>query len=345
VSDGRDLRRQGDLAGAAAAFAAATESYRGRGDVEGLVESLCDLAETLNMLGDPRRAAARAEEAVEALRRNAMLGEGAVPNPLAARALLALGTSEINAGDAATGNLDAAVETSRCVAAALPTAANRALLAIALNSRSAQARAVGRPDDAVAAAGEAVAIRRELSATDPRQFEGPLGSSLNNLAAAQSAQGDMAAAASSAMEASSVLRGCAEAGDRAAAVNLAAAESNAAAFLGDLGELELAVQFGTRAVEGYQQLVREQPPPAFVPELAKALIVLATCLAGQDRFEQAAGLCRAATAVLVEHAGLLPAPARMLIPSAMQHYTTFAGLGGTDVDRDLLAAAGEALSL
>jgi tetratricopeptide (TPR) repeat protein len=343
--DGHALRRQGDLTGAVTAFAAAADTHRSRDDLGPLVDALCDSADTLILLGDPRAAAGRATEAVDVLRRQAMLGAGAVPSPQAARALLVLGTAEFRAGDAATGNLDAAVEMARRVTTALPTDPNQDLLAMALNHQSMLAQAAGRLDDAAAAAGETVAIRRKLAANDPTRFDASLASSLNTLAAAQGNQGDLPAATSSAMEACRVLRRLMEAGDRRAAINLAASESNAAVNLAQLvDELDLAVQFATSAVEGYLRLTHDHPPPAFVAELAKAMVVLAKCLGGQHDFDAAAQLCATAIRVLVDDAGLLPVHARVFIATAVEHCRTFAALSGAEVDPDLLAAASDALA-
>jgi tetratricopeptide (TPR) repeat protein len=346
--EGYARRREGDLVGAVPAFATAAEHYRRAGGsdaaVSGLVDVLCDAADVLARLGDAQ-AVARAGEAVEVLRSRAMLGEGTVPTPQAARALLTLGTAELQAGDpAATRDLGAAVETARRLTTALPTDPNRALLAHALNHQSSAARVAGQLDDAATAAGEAVDLRRELAATDPDRFAGPLGSALNNLAAVQGDQQNLAAAAASAEEACRVLDPLVEAGDLGAAPNLAAAQNNAAAFLGDLGELEMAAAFGTMAVEGYRQLAGRYPAPAFVPELARALVMLATCVVNLDQIEAATDLCYSATALLVEQADLLALPDLAFLADSTQHYLVFAQMSDAKLDEELLEAARSAIA-
>ena len=342
--DGYARRHAGDLAGAASAFVTAAGLYRQRGEADDLVEVLCDAVEVLTALGDPQ-ATARAQEAVDVLHDRAMLGEGAVPSQQAVRALLALGTAQLRTGDPAAGEaLDAAVEAARSLAAALPTDINRARLATALNQLSVAARYAGRLDDAVAAASEAVEIHRELAAADPGHFAAALGSALNNLAGAQGMRQDLDAAAASAEEACRVLDPLVEAGDLAAAPNLAAAQNNAANFLGDLGQLELAVAFGNEAIEGYQRLAQRHAPPAFRPELAKSLVMLATCVVNLDQPEAATALCHSATAVLVEHADLLSPPDLAFLADSAQHYLAFARMIDADVDAPLLEAARSALA-
>jgi hypothetical protein len=348
--EGYARRREGDLAGAAALFASAADQYRQAGESDdaltGLVDALCDKSEVLTGLGDPQSAAASAGEAVGVLRTRDMLGEGSVPSPQAARALLLLAMAELRVGDvAARDDMTAAVDMARRLTMALPTGENRAMLAMALNQQSTVALASGLPDDAAAAATEAVEIRRDLDESDPERFAGSLGSALNSLAAVQYEQQNIPAAAASAAEACSVLARAVEGGDMSAAGNLAAAKSNAAAFVGDLpDQLDLAVKFGVSAVEDYQRLVAANQPPAFVPEMAKAMLVLATCVAGQDRFDVAADLCRSAIVALLEHADKLSLPDLLNIPTFVQHYQAFAELGGTEVDPDLLAAANRAVS-
>lgn len=348
--EGHARRREGDLAGAAASFASAAEQYRQAGEsdsaLSGLVDALCDQAEVLTGLGDPQSAAASAGEAVGVLRTRDMVGEGAVPSPQAARALLLLAMAELRVGDvAARDDMTAAVDMARRLTMALPTDENRARLAMALNQQSTVWLASGLPDDASAAATEAVEIRRDLDKADPERFAGSLGSALNSLAAVQYEQQNIPAAAESAAEACSVLARAVEGGDMSAAANLAAAKSNAAAFIGDLpDQLDLAVKFGVSAVEDYQRLVAANHPPAFVPEMSQAMLVLATCVAGQERFDVAANLCGSAIVALVERADKLPLPALLNVATFVQHYQEFARLSGTEVDRDLLDAADRAVS-
>ena len=338
-----ELRRDGDLAGAVAAFAVAADEARGD-DPRVLAGVLCEWAETLTRLGDPLAGAARASEAVELLRTAAMIGDRAVANPEAARALLVLGTAELHGGDAGTGRLAAAADMARRAATALPTEANRALLATTLNHRSTQAQILGDLAEAVSCAEEAVNVRRELAAGAPSRFELQLASSLNNLGGAQYESGDTLAAAASVTEACDVLRRLFDAGDASALPTLAASESNAAAILGDVPDLDRAVRLGAQAVEHYEQLTAALPAPAFVVELAKARVVLATCVAGDDRFDLAARLSYAATVVLVEHAEHLAPPGVVFIETALRHYMAFVALSGEEADHDLVSAAGRALA-
>ena len=184
---------------------------------------LCEWAETLTRLGDPLVGAARASEAVELLRTAAMIGDRAVANPEAARALLVLGTAELHGGDAGRRGA-AAADMARRAATALPTEANRALLATTLNHRSTQAQILGDLAEAVSCAEEAVNVRRELAAGAPGRFELQLASSLNNLGGAQYESGDTLAAAASVTEACDVLRRLFDAGDASALPTLAASE-------------------------------------------------------------------------------------------------------------------------
>jgi hypothetical protein len=346
--EGFTRRRSGDLAGAAAAFAAAADQYRREGQsdaaLDGLVGALCDCGDTLAGLGDWQGAAARASEAVDVLSRRAMLGEGAVPSPQAARALLVKGTAELRIGAAdATQDIDAAVEMARRVALALPTDRNRALLATALHEGAVLARAAERPDDAVASAAESATIWRDLAASGEERFAQPLAAALSTLAIEQAAHGDDEAAVESALAACGVLRPLADAGDVNAAAKLAAAETTAAKLVGDLASLDLAERIGLSAVRRYEWLTGRHRPPAFVPELAHARFILATCVAGLGAFETAASLCHDALAVLVEHAGMLPAADLFPAAEIMGHYQVFAAECGAEMDQALIDAAGEAL--
>ena len=341
ASTALNLRRAGDLAGALAAFETAANDLRGK-DPQTLIRVLCSWAETLSLVGHYAAAIERANEAVELLRANAMLGPGAMPSADAARVLLVLGTAESHSGNLATEHLAAAVEMARRAAEALPLDENRYLLSVALNHRSGQARATGDLEGAVKASSEAVTVRRELAAHDPSQL-GSLASALNNLSAAQNELGDIPVAAASVTEACDILRGLLDDGNMGVLPTLAAAESNAAAIVGDLPDLDRAIALGVRAVEHYEQLAASLPAPAFLGERARSRLVLATCLAGDERYDAAAGLCHAATALLVQNAERLAIPDRMFIHEALRHYLEFAARAGVAVDDELVTAANQTL--
>jgi hypothetical protein len=79
-------------------------------------------------------------------------------------------------------------------------------LATALNNIVEDLQLIGRPDEALAAAREAVRIRRDLTGQDPRTYAPQLASALSNEAGVLVSQDDPASALGPAEEAATLYR-------------------------------------------------------------------------------------------------------------------------------------------
>jgi tetratricopeptide (TPR) repeat protein len=155
-----------------------------------------------------------------------------------------------------------------------------------LNNLASRLSELGRREEALAAAQEAVRLRRELAAARPDAFLPNLAVSLNNLAAMLSELGRREEALATAQEAVCLYRDLAVARPGAFPPNLAGSLNNLANTLSDLGRREEALAAAQEAVRLYRELAAARPD-AFLPNLAMSLNNLANMFSELGRREEA----------------------------------------------------------
>lgn len=155
-----------------------------------------------------------------------------------------------------------------------------------LGNHGARLSALGRRGEALAAAREAVEIRRNLVAARPRAFLPDLALSLNNLGNALSESGDRKEAFAATREAVEIRRALVTANPDAFLPDLALSLGNLGHRLSDLGRREEALAAAREALEHYRKLAARHPG-AFLPDLAMSLNNLATSLAELNRRDEA----------------------------------------------------------
>ena len=168
----------------------------------------------------------------------------------------------------------------------------------ALSNLSVTLSEVGRREEALAAAEEAVAIRRRLAEQNPQAYEPYLAMSLNNLARSLAEMGRREEALSAAEEAVAIRRRLAKQNPQAYEPDLALSLTALAAVLSYMGRREEALAAAEKAAGLYRRLA-EQNPQAYEPDLALSLNNLAAMLSDLGRrkealaaAEEAAGLYR-----------------------------------------------------
>jgi tetratricopeptide (TPR) repeat protein len=158
--------------------------------------------------------------------------------------------------------------------------------ALFLNNVANYLSALGRREEALAAAQEAVNIRRDLARARPDAFTPDLAGSLNNLANMLSDLGRREEALTAAQEAADFYRDLARARPDAFTPDLAGSLNNRAAMLSELGRREEALTAAQEAADFYRDLARARPD-AFTPYLAGSLNNLANMLSELGRREEA----------------------------------------------------------
>jgi tetratricopeptide (TPR) repeat protein len=146
--------------------------------------------------------------------------------------------------------------------------------------------ALGRREEALAQAQEAVRICRQLEQARPDAFLPDLAGSLNNLAIMLSALGRREEALAQGQEAVRIRRQLAQARPDAFLPKLALSLNNLATMLSDLGRREEALAQGQEAVRIRRQLAQARPD-AFLPDLAGSLNNLVNMLSDLGRREEA----------------------------------------------------------
>lgn len=159
-------------------------------------------------------------------------------------------------------------------------------LAGALDGWSLALRELGRREDALAAAEEAVRLRRGLAAARPDAFTPDLALSLNNVAAMLGNLGQWDGALAAVQEAEHLYRALTATRPDAFTPDLAASLSNVAAMLGNLGQWEKALASAEEAVRLFRVLAAARPD-AFTRDLATSLNNVANTLNKLDRREGA----------------------------------------------------------
>lgn len=180
-------------------------------------------------------------------------------------------------------------------------------LAVAVsNLATLLSRVPGRSDQALTLTVEAVALRRQLAASDADSDLADLGTSLSNLANRYRERGARDDALAAAEEALSIRRGLA-AKERGQFVNdLATSLSNLVVLHTEAGRAEQGAAAGDEAVRIWRELATVNPG-AYLPDLAGALINLASC---QRALRQPAALDHAQEALAIVHRLAEADPAR-----------------------------------
>jgi tetratricopeptide (TPR) repeat protein len=162
----------------------------------------------------------------------------------------------------------------------------RSELARLSNNLGVQLSALGRREEALAQAEEAVRLYRQLAQARPDAFLPGLVGSLNNLANRLSDLGRREEALAQAEEALRLCRQLAQARPDAFLPDLAGSLNNLANGLSDLGGREEALAQAEEAVRIHRQLAQARPK-AFLPDLAMSLNNLANRLSELGRREEA----------------------------------------------------------
>jgi tetratricopeptide (TPR) repeat protein len=164
--------------------------------------------------------------------------------------------------------------------------AARITFAALVNNLANRLSDLGRREEALTAAEEAVRLRRTLAASRSDAFTADLAASLNNLATMLSALGRREEALRADEEAVRLGRVLAAARPDAFAPGLAVSLTTLATMLNALGRREEALAAAEEAVHLDRTLVAARPD-AFTPDLAASLTTLATMLSALGRREEA----------------------------------------------------------
>lgn len=178
-------------------------------------------------------------------------------------------------------------------------------LGMALLTLSRLYREVGRRDDALAAAEDAVRVYRQLEPTGGGTFQGELGKALGTLAVEFSRLGRREEALERAEEAVHIFRQLEQAHPGALSPDLASSLGTLTAISAMLGRNEEAVARGKEAVDILRKLAQLRPG-AFLPALSGSLNNLSTTLSQLGRREEALGYAREAVDIRRQLARKLP---------------------------------------
>ncbi|MCG8356528.1 MAG: tetratricopeptide repeat protein, partial [Kiloniellales bacterium] len=155
---------------------------------------------------------------------------------------------------------------------------------------------LGRREEALTAAQEAVDIRRDLAQAQPDAFKPYLATSLNNLGTMLSHLGRREEALTAAQEAVNIRRDLAQVRPDAFKPDLAMSLNNLGTRLRDLGRREEALTAAQEAVDIRRDLAQARPD-AFKPDLAASLNNLGNMLSALGRREEALTAAREASEI------------------------------------------------
>jgi tetratricopeptide (TPR) repeat protein len=215
-------------------------------------------------------------------------------------------------------------------------------LAGALDGWSLALRELGRREDALAAAEEAVRLYRALAAARPDAFAPNLAASLNNVANGLSALGRREDALAAAEEAVRLRRGLAAARPDAFTPDLALSLNNVAAMLGNLGQWDGALAAVQEAEHLYRALTATRPD-AFTPDLAASLSNVAAMLGNLGQWEKALASAEEAVRLFRVLAAARPDAFTRDLATSLNNVANT--LNKLDRREGALAAAEEAVSL
>ena len=235
--------------------------------------------------------------------------------------------------------LQRVVDVLRPVAISSENEAPMAMLATALNNIGCRFRALGHPEAALAAAADAVDIRRELAATRPDRFRPNLAASLHNLANALGDLGQRERALAGAEEAESIYRELAAERPDAFRPDLANSLSNLSNRRSDLGQRERALAAAEEAESIYRELAAGRPD-AFRPGLANSLSNLSNRRSDLGQRERALAAAEEAASIYRELAAARPGAFRPDLARSLNNLAIW--LSNLGQRERALTAAGEA---
>jgi tetratricopeptide (TPR) repeat protein len=213
---------------------------------------------------------------------------------------------------------------------------DEAVRAARANNRSVRLSELGRREEALESACEAVDIRRALVEARPSAFHPDLAGFLNNLANRLSNLGHREEALQRAREAVELYRAMAEARPDAFRPDLAMSLNTLANRLSDLGHREEALQQSREAVGLYRALA-EARPDAFRPDLANSLGTLTSCLTASDYREEALQSVHDGVAILQPLFLTSPRAFALRMAKLVTLYGSLVEELGTESDAALLA--------
>ena len=218
------------------------------------------------------------------------------------------------------------------------SAADEADKALWQNNLSVALSALGQRKEALAAAEEAVAIRRRLAVQNPQAYEPYLAGSLNNLANRLSDLGRRKEALAAAEEAAELYRRLAGQNPQAYEPDLAGSLNTLANRLSALGRREEALAAAEEAVELYRRLAA-QNPQAYAFYLATSLGTLGSVLLGLNRASEAAEAFAEGLRVLLPHARRLPQAFGPLLQVLLNGHLRAAQAASQPPDEDVVRQA------
>ncbi|MFF7895180.1 tetratricopeptide repeat protein [Streptomyces sp. NPDC007907] len=165
-----------------------------------------------------------------------------------------------------------------------------------LNNLGTMLADVGRREEALEAASQAVAIRQRLAATNPDAYEADLAMSLNNLGTMLADVGRREEALEAASQAVAIRQRLAATNPDAYEADLAMSLNNLGTMLADVGRREEALEAASQAVAIRQRLAATNPD-AYEADLAMSLNNLGTMLADVGRREEALEAASQAVAI------------------------------------------------
>jgi tetratricopeptide (TPR) repeat protein len=216
-------------------------------------------------------------------------------------------------------------------------------LAGGLNNLSVALRQLGKREEAVADAREAVQIYEQLAQTNPDAFLTGVATALNNLAASLSHLGRPEQALAKAQEAARICERMAKARPDAFLPDLATSLNNLAAIMAGLGIREGALAKAQEAVHIHQQLAQAHPD-AFAGGLATSCGTRGAMLNSLGRHAEAADSFRQGIQALAPAFAKLPAAFGALMGNLCRDYVRSAQQAGREPDTALVGPVVERLS-
>ena len=219
---------------------------------------------------------------------------------------------------------------------------SRARYAGAVNNLAVRLADVGRREEALDAAQQAVDLYRDLASASPAAYLPDLAAAVNNLALRLADMGRREEALAAAEEAVAIRRDLADANPAAYLPDLAAAVNNLANQQAGAGRREEALDAAQEAVRLYRDLASASPA-AYLPDLAGSVNNLANHLAGVGRREEALAAAEEAVAIRRDLADANPAAYLPSLAGSVNNLAThLADAGRTE---EALAAAEEAVAI
>ncbi|MBF6522865.1 tetratricopeptide repeat protein, partial [Nocardia farcinica] len=219
---------------------------------------------------------------------------------------------------------------------------NQPLLAMSLHNFAVRLGELGRHEEGLAAAEEAVKIYRVLAEHHPDAYLPDLAGSLNNVAVRLGALGRREEGLAAAEEAVKIRRVLAEHHPDAYLPDFASSLNNVAVDLGELGRREEGLAAAEEALKIYRVLA-EHHPDAYLPDLAMSLNNVAIRLGALGRHEE--GLAAIEEAVKIRRVLAEHHPDAYLPDLATSLNNVAVGLGKLGRREEGLAAAEEAVKL